>query len=168
MAFPFTHLVLAWGGGKVYEFMRKVSLDRYTWAFLLLGGILPDADLLLDWTLGTELHRTFSHSILFALIMGILVYGFFYQNPLRKQYAMAMAIGIASHLILDLIGFPGGFSLFWPAKFFLSTANDAAIRTALFEEDMVFLSGHLKLAVLDIAIGIAWIAYLSWKKKIQF
>ncbi|MEK6950757.1 MAG: metal-dependent hydrolase, partial [Nanoarchaeota archaeon] len=63
--FAFTHLITAWLLGKGYEALAKKRISHPAWFFLLFGSLLPDIDFLIDWTLGTEFHRTFTHSLLF-------------------------------------------------------------------------------------------------------
>src|SRR3989338_7677138 len=104
MGFGFTHLIAAWLAGKGYEHFSKKKISHYTWFFLLMGSILPDADFLIDWTLGTELHRTFTHSLLFVIVAPIIIYSIFtlFDHPERRFFALAIGVGITTHLLLDM------------------------------------------------------------------
>lgn len=54
-------------------------------------------------------HRTFTHSLAFIIIIGFLLY--LIQTPM--YYMVAIVIGIASHVILDILT-PKGVKLFYP------------------------------------------------------
>ncbi len=172
MSFAFGHLVGAWSAGKVYQYFSKKKIGHYAWFFLLLGGILPDADFLLDWTFGTDLHRTISHSLLFLIIVPALVYLFFsiFKNPEKKQFALFMGLGIATHLFLD--GFSTyGIPLLWPMGgyfSFFSGYNPAIPEGGLLIGSAEILIHKIKLAIADMAIGTTWIFYLWFRKRIEF
>ena len=173
MGFAFSHLLCAWIAGKGYEFFSRKKISHYTWFFLLLGGILPDADFLLDWTLGTELHRTFTHSVFFVVAAGLTVYIIFklFPNPESSSSAVAIGAGILTHLILDMI--PGGFGvpLLWPNLTFFSSTYIGPYNPAnpsFLHSSAEILKHMLKLAVLDMALGAAWIFYLWWRRRVQF
>lgn len=83
-----------------------------TWKFYLLGivcSILPDADVLsfrlgipYDHLLG---HRGFTHSIVFAVLSGLLITFLFYRKELRNirglGYILFFFLSTISHSILD-------------------------------------------------------------------
>ena len=171
MVFAFGHLIGAWLIGKSYEKWGKKKISRYGWFFLLIGGILPDADFLIDWTINTDLHRTFSHSIFFMLLIPIIVYFMFYKLQERKQVSVAIGVGIFTHIFLDIISSSHGLMLLWPSSLhftFTKVYTHTLQNTAFLNGDMNLLIHQLKLAVIDMALGIIWIFYLWWKKKIQF
>ena len=172
MSFAFGHLVGAWCAGKIYEYLSKKKISHYAWVFLLLGGILPDADFLIDWTFGTDLHRTFSHSLLLLLFASTVIYSFYslLKQPEKKQFAFCIGLGIAMHLILD--GFSTyGIPLLWPMNGYFSYFSGftpVVPDGGLLQGDAEMMTYKIKLAVMDMAIGTAWIFYLWFRKKIEF
>lgn len=172
MSFAFGHLVGAWCAGKIYEYFSKKKISHYAWGFLLLGGLLPDGDFLLDWTLGTDLHRTFSHSLLLLLLAPLAVYLFYsiLKHPEKKHFAFFMGLGIATHLFLD--GFSTyGIPLLWPLTgyfSFFSGFTPAIPDGGLLQGDAEMLVYKMKLAVVDMAVGAAWIFYLWFRRRIEF
>ena len=158
MAFAFVHLVAGWLGGKLWEAAGKVKLSRISWMLLLLGSILPDLDFLLEWTISPGFHRTFTHSLLFALIIFILSFFLFCNLGFRKKTepVFALGLGILIHLLIDLIS-SQGIPLLWP-----------------YPADLSLLLGYsltinpLKFALADMALGTAWLFYLSAKGRTGF
>jgi len=80
-----------------------------------LIAVVPDFDYVFyrvfDW--GEAWHRSFSHSLVFALVLGGLVTLVF--GPRRTRYFVIYAAAIFSHAILDgLVSEQGGVELFWP------------------------------------------------------
>lgn len=172
MSFAFGHLIGAWIIGRIYEWKKSTKLPSLAWFFLLLGGIIPDADYLLDWTLGTQLHRTFSHSLLFALVLPTLIYLFFRfkQDNFAKTYALALSAGILTHIFLDSIT-GSGTPLLWPLAqtFSLEQIFVGQIPpTALVASSVTDLQESLKWAIFDMGLGTAWIFFLWWRAKLKF
>ena len=172
MSFAFGHLVGAWTAGKTYEYGAKKKISHSAWLFLLLGGLLPDLDFLLDWTFGSDFHRTFTHSILFLILVSLVVYLIFSlrKHPEKKTFALLIGLGIATHFFLDAF-FSYGIPLLWPIKWHFSffqgimySIPQGSLLTGTAGE----LAFKLKLAIMDMAIGAAWIFYLWFKKDIQF
>ncbi len=160
MPFAFGHLLSAWILAKIYEWIVKKKLNHYTWFFLLFGAIIPDIDFLLDWTLSTNIHRTLTHSLLFIPIMYLLVYFLFFKSPHRKTFALAMSLGIAIHITMDMFS---GVLLFWPSDIYISWFAVNAV-----PEPFLATANRLSIAVLDMALGTAWIFYLWWRKQLKF
>ncbi len=157
MTFAFGHLIAAWLAGKGYEYFKGKKLGQYTWFFLLLGGILPDVDYLLDWTIGTQIHRTFTHSIFFALIatLVVLYFSLRLKHQERRYFALALGGGILVHLFVDFFS-RQGIPLFWPNLTYVSFPL------------VNYIVVEMKLAILDMALGTIWIFYLLIKGKIKF
>ncbi len=172
MSFAFGHLVGAWLLGKAYEYFTKQKISHYAWFFLLLGGILPDADFIIDWTLGTDLHRAISHSFLFLIVAPLLAYLFLsiLKNQEKKSFALFLGLGIAIHLFLD--GFSTyGIPLLWPKELYFSFFSGLIPNIpdgGLLVGNAEVLGYKLKLAIVDMAIGTAWAFYLWFRKRIQF
>ncbi|HLD40275.1 MAG TPA: metal-dependent hydrolase [Candidatus Nanoarchaeia archaeon] len=172
MSYAFGHLVGAWAAGKGYQYFSKKKISHLAWFFLLLGGILPDTDFLLDWTLGSDIHRTFTHSFIFLLLIPILVYVIFsiFKHPEKKQFALLIGLGISVHLFLDTF-FGFGVPLFWPSVAhysFVSGITPVVPEGSAFTGTADQIAHQLRLAILDMAIGTAWIFYLWFKKRVQF
>tara|TARA_Y100000294_G_C8426736_1_gene285049 strand:+ start:140 stop:649 length:510 start_codon:yes stop_codon:yes gene_type:complete len=168
MALAFAHLIGAWLVGKVYELISKKKIHHYGWFFLLLGGILPDIDHLLDWTLNLHLHRTFTHSFFFVIVIPLIVYAIFkvVKDKQAKHFSLALAAGILIHISLDFFSFQG-IPLFWPNLTYFSPFGLGQAATSYFALDNYHLVKQLKFAVLDMALGTAWIFYLILRKKIR-
>lgn len=173
MTFAFGHLIGAWIPGALYQKIKHIKLSHYTWLFLLFGGILPDADFLLEWTLHINTHRTFTHSIFFLLLAPAIIYLFFkYLKPHinATQFAFALGIGIATHLMLDMATSYNGIPLLWPnlthLSFYYIGPFDPATPSFL-HASADNLQRSLKLAILDMALGTTWIFYLFYKKELK-
>ena len=170
MSLAFGHLIGAWLVGKIYEFFSKRKIHHYGWFFLLLGGILPDIDFLFDWTLNLNLHRTVTHSLLFAILIPLALYFVLkiQQDKQAKHFSLALATGILMHLILDFISLQG-VPLFWPYLMYFSPFRMGLYLTdvSFFSNNVSILIKELKFAVLDMAIGTAWIFYLILRKKLR-
>ena len=104
---------------------RKITPNRQ-WLMLgiLLGSLFPDLDnygvavatVARLQVAGHGLHRTFTHSL--AAILGAVVV-FFIVARLTKQarwttLGVGMGIGIALHIVLDLLIWFNGVELLWP------------------------------------------------------
>ncbi len=85
---------------------------------LFVGAFLancPDADFLLVGAFHDKSwHRAFTHSLVFALVVGLLMLAYFGRSRLRE--AVAYGLAFASHGVLDFITtkFGGGVKLLWP------------------------------------------------------
>jgi len=170
--FAFTHLVFAWLIGKGYEKIAKKELSHTAWLLLLLGSLISDADFLIDWTLGTEVHRTFTHSLLFIFIGFFIAYNIFHirKNQDKTIIASAFAVGISTHLFLDMI-MSQGVPLLWPSLLHFSFQGvhyfDPATPSFL-NLGYEHLRRAMKIAIVDMALGTAWIFWLVWRRKIKF
>jgi inner membrane protein len=95
--------------------------------FLVVGALLPDIDTpksfmgrifffishKIDVKFG---HRTFTHSLLFGLLLFLLLYAVsFYFLPQYKHFVLPLMIGFLSHIFLDYIN-KQGTCLFYPAN----------------------------------------------------
>ncbi len=169
--FAFTHLVFAWLAGKGYEKIRKKELSNTAWSLLLLGSLIPDIDFFLDWTLGTEIHRTFTHSLLFVIVESMMVYIIFtlMKNEEKKIFALAFGVGICTHLFLDIF-LSQGVPLFWPNLLHFSSQGigyfDSATPSFL-NQPLETIRRAFKVAILDMAIGTAWIFWLVWRRRVR-
>jgi len=171
MTYAFGHLVAAWLAGKGYELISKKTISHYTWFFLLLGGILPDADFIIDWLFKTHIHRTFTHSLLFVIVASLIVYlvSYLLKKEQAKSWTLALGIGILIHLTIDFIS-PQGLPLLWPYSVYISPERigaysyELSLRTGTAD----YLKQEMNLAILDMGVGVSWIFYLWFKKRIKF
>lgn len=172
MSFVFTHLIAAWLAGKSYELIFKKRINQAAWIFLLFGSLLPDADFLLDWTLGTEFHRTFTHSLFFVVVASLSIYIIFglLKNKQNFSFMYALGLGIITHLAMDMF-FSWGLPLFWPNLLHFSYTSigyfDPATPSFL-NASASSLKRFLQSAILDMALGTSWIFYLLSRKRIMF
>ena len=158
--------------GKLYEFLFHQDISYYSWLFLLLGGILPDVDLVVDWIMGVREHRHFTHSLLFMLVAPVIVYVSANMIGLAESfsYAFFLGTGIMTHLILDTFS-DYGISLLWPKKLYFSfftgiTRNRP--ENSLLHAGEEKMRHYIKLMVIDMAIGTLWIFYLLLRGMIKF
>ncbi len=171
MTFAFGHLIGAWLVGKAYELVSKKKIHHYTWFFLLLGGILPDIDYLIDWTLGTNLHRTFTHSLTFVFLIFVVSFSIYLllKEKNIKEFSIALCIGILVHVLIDTFSAIGA-PLFWPLNYYFSPFAITLGKTgpAMLNAPVEFVRKLLKYAILDMALGTAWIFYLWFRRRIKF
>lgn len=123
MASAFGHALAAYTIGNTFS--RKFS----GWKFFLLGiacSILPDADVI-SFAFGIPYeafwgHRGFTHSLVFALLTGLLLTFLFYRRSLSDgswlAYITYFTLCTASHSVLDALtngGLGVAFFLPWDA-----------------------------------------------------
>ncbi len=106
MASVFGHAITAIALGKS---VKKSIINWKFWTLGILCSILPDADVI-GFGFGIPYnsfwgHRGFSHSFLFAFILGVLIVIIFYRKHLSKLSRFALllyfTLSTASHSILD-------------------------------------------------------------------
>ena len=120
MASAFGHAFAAFALGSTFGKSLK------TWKFWILGiacSIIPDADVV-SFKLGIAYedfwgHRGFTHSLLFALIFGIVVTLLFYRKQFFSKSGLALilffSLCTASHAVLDAMTSGGlGVAFFSP------------------------------------------------------
>lgn len=120
MASVFGHAVLAIAIGQG---LPKKNRDWKVYILGIICTIFPDADVI-SFRLGIPYesfwgHRGFSHSLLFAVIMGLLIVLLFYRQKLRSReglnYMVFFSLCTASHGILDAMTTGGlGVAFFSP------------------------------------------------------
>lgn len=120
MASIFGHALTAYALGKGF------TKEIVTWKFWMLGiacSILPDADVI-SFAFGIPYesfwgHRGFSHSLVFALLLGFLITMLFYNKKLVSKTGVLLilyfSLCTASHGILDAMTSGGlGIAFFSP------------------------------------------------------
>ena len=114
MPLPVAHGLL---GAGVAAAVRQTSQTR-RWKPLLTGaflGICPDFDYALNWLriAGGGWHHGFTHSILFALFLGLITATVLGERTVRSIVLCSSAI--VSHTLLDfLMTESRGVALWWP------------------------------------------------------
>jgi membrane-bound metal-dependent hydrolase YbcI (DUF457 family) len=127
MAFPAAHSSLGWAVATVLD----QKINHYKWAlFWALVSFAPDFDFffvfILRWD-RREYHRTFTHSIIFCLLLSLVIIAAMmrlpYQVPNRSAAAglklwSAILLVLLSHVALDYLCVSNplrdGEMLFWP------------------------------------------------------
>ncbi|MBI4454665.1 MAG: metal-dependent hydrolase [Acidobacteria bacterium] len=120
MAFPVAHISLGCG---IATLLGRRLTDWKQTLFWSLLSILPDFDFFFVFVLGLDwrqYHRTFSHSILFALVGSLLIFllgrSMGYFN--RARCWLAVFLVLLSHAALDFFCvsnfYRDGEMLFWP------------------------------------------------------
>lgn len=161
--FAFGHLIGGWSLGKLFELFSGTDLTRTAWIILLFCSLLPDLDLIFDWIFKQKTHRTFTHSIFFIFFISII--GFFILNIINLgNEFIFIALGILSHIILDMIS-NTGVMLFWPYRrwfSFFGINNKLEIKKITITR----LKYQIKFLLFDSIIGLIWLSYLYFAGKI--
>ena len=121
MASAFAHALVAVTLGKAYS--NKYTSPKF-WILGILCTIIPDADVVM-FKFGVPYehlfgHRGFSHSLVFALLLGITVTALFYRSvKLASKPGLALVLFFslctASHILLDALTNGGlGVAVFAP------------------------------------------------------
>lgn len=111
---------------------RLVGKREWLLLGIILGTMLPDMDnvAVAVATLAKAdthgLHRTFTHSIFFAVL---IVAVFYLMAMLRKQprwtnLGIGLGIGVTMHILLDLVIWFNGVFIFWPVNYELNFWNN--------------------------------------------
>jgi membrane-bound metal-dependent hydrolase YbcI (DUF457 family) len=181
MPYAFVHLVFCWAIVKVLQYYKKFKLNNWEWFLVLFGAILPDIDYLFEWTLGFQVHRTFTHSLL--MIAFTFIIGYFLLKILANKkiifkhqillYTKWLVFGVGTHLLADMIFSTGnGIPLFWPYVYYfgfftgIQSPHDLVVLYAnitLVEK----LTDKLRWAIFDMGLGVSWIFYLIYSGKIK-
>lgn len=160
-------------------YLRKKERKHFPLHYVLiagLGGVLPDIDIIFSIIFNLigldnwNIHRTFSHSLFFPLIL-IVVY--FILKPIHKKARICnltrhklelskiflfVSFGVLIHILLDFI-FGGNTILFYPFLFSLPKINIIS-----------FLPQDLRgffFPTLDGVLLVFWLVYLELKHKIS-
>ncbi len=109
--------------GLVGMVVQKLFPAR-AWLMLgiLLGSLLPDADNVVVAVAtvikkSTEgLHRTFSHSLFFAVALIVIFWtvGQIAKQPRWINLGLGLGLGVTLHTVLDLILWFNGVAVLWP------------------------------------------------------
>ena len=120
MASVFGHAFASVALGSAYA---KEITSRKFWILGIICAVLPDADVL-SFRFGISYesfwgHRGFTHSLLFALLVGVLITPLFYRYSFRARkywiYVSFFSLSTASHAVLDAMTTGGlGVAFFAP------------------------------------------------------
>ncbi len=99
----------------------------------------------------------------------LIVGGFVFALSRKKEYGVAIGAGIGVHLILDML-FAPGILLLWPSSLFVSFlgVERGVELVPFFVDDAGLMISRMKWAVADLGLGVFWLAYLWWQKKLRF
>ena len=132
MCSPIGHIIAACAVGVACT--RNQLTPAYL-VFCIFSGIAPDLDLLVGWALGdiNAYHHLGSHSVVAALLYGLLVYVFARtitkDHGQAKGWAVSGTLMYTSHVLLDYLAAdsspPFGLQLLWPfsREFFISPVS---------------------------------------------
>lgn len=128
-----------------------------------LSGLLPDIDVPLNWIFnlfGAELlHRTVTHTFLFALIFiipGIILWHQKKHKP--AMYFFVAGFGILTHLLLDYLFIAdtgAGLMLFYP------------LSAAAFQLGLLSAASNMMFAAIDAVLLLAWLWHEEIRHKIS-
>lgn len=109
-------------GGAVGYAVAGKKLGRTSIHWGIIGGIIPDLDMLLVWSLGPfaefQFHRGFTHGLIFDIVVGwilgtILAKRYSARGASPCTWRWLMILSIATHPLLDIFT-SYGTQLFWP------------------------------------------------------
>ncbi len=157
MALPVAHTAFALGWTR--------SRDPRVLLFLSLAAVAPDFDFALVWGFGWpvhDFHRTFSHSLLAALL-ATGVYRLARPDWLRRVSAGVFFAVLASHAVLDMMctsdAADHGVQLFWPFATERFGWPVLVPLYRLFAESPFSIEGALRFTALEIILaGFLWLA----------
>ena len=95
---------------------------------IILGTILPDMDnIAVAFATVAKmdphgLHRTFTHSFFFVLVIMLVFYvvGMVTKQPRWNNLGIGLGIGVTMHILLDLLGWFNGVYILWPIDYELN------------------------------------------------
>jgi inner membrane protein len=115
MATLYTHAVAGLGIARLYT---ARPMPWAYWGLAVLLPIIPDLDVLSTYDYGTPLgHRGITHSLLFALVLGMVAAGATCRRLRVRWWSLAFLffLVIASHGLLDAMTTRSeGIPFFWP------------------------------------------------------
>lgn len=160
MPYPLAHGLI---GASIVAVSAKNPPGRSK-NLLLLGfllGVCPDFDFILVWFLHFDKtwHRGFSHSLVFALLVALVIAILGGENRLRTFVICGLAV--ASHSVLDaLCSVKYGVPFFWPwwrhFAFGLLDYPDAFHLQYHFSSDVLVLYGvgrFLKISLIELILA---------------
>ena len=122
MPFPIAHGLTAASLAAATSSEKPLLRDWKTLLLCAALGNLPDCDFFFVWILDMEVnwHRSFSHSIVFSLIVGFglaVLLARLLKQPLKRSNAWLFTGALFSHTLLDMAttrSAAAGAQLLWP------------------------------------------------------
>lgn len=172
MASVFTHAFVAAAMGTAYA--GRGAPARF-WVLAMLCAVLPDADVL-AFLFGVPYggafgHRGFTHSLVFALLVGAAVVALFFRGAERKAPLVAFfSLATASHPLLDALTNGGlGVALFSPfsnrryfSPFRPVEVSPIGVRAFFSEWGLAVVRSELLWVWLPCSLALALV--LSWRR----
>ncbi|MBK9444789.1 MAG: metal-dependent hydrolase [Betaproteobacteria bacterium] len=172
---PLTHAAL---GATAAQALLGNRLGRHAWMLGAVGGVLPDADILIrsasDPLLAIEYHRQFTHAFAFIPVGGLAAAApWLVQKKHRAQWRPVLAaatVGYATHGLLDACT-NYGTHLLWPfvdvrvAWHWVTTIGP--LLTLMLLVGLIFaIRGKSRLpAVLALVGTLAYIGGAAWQQE---
>lgn len=160
-------------------YLRKKEKKNFPLHYVLfagLGGVLPDIDIPLSFLLNFlgipewNIHKTFTHSLFFSLILFALFLIFIHSHEKAKvcnlgrhklklsTIFLMLAVGVTTHILLDSIGGEQAY-FFYP----ISEQNYGINLFGYLPRDLRSFAPP----TLDGILLVLWIIYLELKHKIS-
>lgn len=185
MPSPIGHSIISLG---IYYFSKtkinKIFLEWKNLIFVLIAGNLPDIDFIPGLLKGelNKYHETYTHTLVFAVIVSFFVWVVLFFFKYKKAYKIAFFsfVLIYAHIIFDIFNFdsrpPIGVMLFWPfteqyfyLKMPLIYPFDRQNLENLFSKDGLFaLFTEILVSVPILVLGIVSVKKKKLKKMIIF
>jgi membrane-bound metal-dependent hydrolase YbcI (DUF457 family) len=136
---------------------KKIPKKELLLLGLILGNLLPDADNLavafatLTGNSTEGLHRTFTHSFITALGIGILLYlaGWMFQRSALGNLGVGLGVGIVMHIVVDLLVWFDGVQILWPFPVWVNLWENVGPplwwSKLMMPVEFLFLAGYLML-----------------------
>ena len=169
-----THLIIALIIGSLIRDLLIKDKKKFPLHYVLItgiGGLLPDLDIAVYWILYwfgftiNEVHRTFSHTLFFPLLLVVLALATWKikkgigKHKLKWHMIFLMlALGVFIHLALDA-GIAGQIRPLYPLSNIYFGNN--------ITQSMPAPLGEIFFPCLDAALIVLWIIYLEWRHKIS-
>lgn len=153
-------------------FISGSKIKSLSMGMLIFGSLFPDFDFVFYFLANfNQFHRTFSHSILFFILVSIIVYIF--SNVKKKKInAVSFLIGASLHVVIDacLDSNPSnglGVMMFWPISkeyiYFLSPLG-LEIDRGSWNNGVSFLKNNF-IYILMVELPFWMYALILYKKK---
>ena len=172
---PLTHALL---GASAAQVALGPRLGRRAWLLGAVGGLLPDADVLIrssaDPLLAIQYHRHFTHALAFVPIGGLVAASpWLAQKQHRQNWRPILAattIGCATHALLDACT-NYGTHLLWPfsslrvAWHWITTIGPPLTLTLLVGLIVAVRRRSRLPAAVALLLGLAYVGTAAWQRE---
>jgi membrane-bound metal-dependent hydrolase YbcI (DUF457 family) len=127
MPLPVAHALIGVSLIAMFRNIMPIKNSYNLMLFVAILSILPDFDYLLNWlkVSGGGWHHDFTHSIIFAFLVGIVAAALYDRFSIKNAFLFGLVV--LSHTMIDyLITESNGVELFWPfsdQRYKLEVAN---------------------------------------------